>query len=92
MIKIFRGGGGGVGWGGISVKDASSGGGGGSLRDLSKKILKLGVGKGNSCSKGGEGFEGVTTPASPENFNHIQIPFPMIYSLLGSVSSFENYR
>ena len=34
------------------VKDARSGvvGGGGSLRDLSKNILKQGVGKGKSCS------------------------------------------
>ena len=39
-------------------------GGGGSLRDLSKNILKQGVGKGKSCSwGGGGGGEGVTTPA-----------------------------
>ena len=41
----------------------------GSLRDLSKNILKQGVGKGKSCSYGGGDFEGVTTPAPPENFN-----------------------
>ena len=35
---------------------------GGSLRDLSKNILKQGVGKGKSCSWGGGSFEGVTTP------------------------------
>ena len=45
-------------------------GGGGSLRDYSKNVLKQGVGKGKSCSKGAGGFEGVTTPAPPENFNH----------------------
>ena len=39
----------------------------GSLRDLSKNILKQGVGKGKSCSKEGGGFKGVTTQ---ENFNH----------------------
>ena len=38
------------------------GGGVGSLRDLSKNVLKQGVGKGESCSKGEGGFEGVTTP------------------------------
>ena len=32
--------------------------GGGSLRDLSKNILKQGVSKGKSCSLGGGGFEG----------------------------------
>ena len=44
----------------------------GSLRDLSKNILKQGLGKGKSCSYGEGGFEGVTTPAPPppENFNH----------------------
>ena len=48
-IKIFRGGRGG-GWGeGVAVKGAC-GGGWGSLRDLSKNILKQGVGKGKSCS------------------------------------------
>ena len=35
----------------------------GSLRDLSKNILKQGVGKGESCSYGGGGFEGVSTLA-----------------------------
>ena len=40
-------------------------GGGGSLRDLSKNILKQGVGKGKSCSYGGGSFEGFTTPAPP---------------------------
>ena len=33
-----------------------------SLKDLSKNILKQGVGKGKSCSLGGGGFEDVTTP------------------------------
>ena len=67
MIKIFTGG---KGWWmgrGVAVKDALNGvvGGWGSLRDLSKNILKQGVGKGKSCSQGRGGFEGVTTPASP---------------------------
>ena len=58
MIKIFRGRRGW--WMGrwVAVKGA---GGGGSLRDLSKNILKQGVGKGKNC---------VTTPVPPENFNH----------------------
>ena len=55
MIKIFRGGRGGAPMGRGSVKDARSGvvggeGVGESLRDLSKNILKQGVGKGKSCS------------------------------------------
>ena len=41
----------------------------GLLRDLSKHILKQGVGKSKSCSLGGEGSEGVTTPVPPETFN-----------------------
>ena len=49
MIKIFRGGRGG-GWGGGSSERCLKWGGGGSLRDLSKNILKQGVGKGKSCS------------------------------------------
>ena len=36
-------------------------GGGGSLRDLSKNILKQVVGKGKSCLQGGGRFESVTT-------------------------------
>ena len=58
MIKIFRGGGGGGGRvvdreGGSSEGCLKWGGGGwvvGSLKDLSKNILKQGVGKGKSCS------------------------------------------
>ena len=42
----------------------------GSLRDFSKNILKQGMGKGESYSKGGGGFESVTTLALVENFNH----------------------
>ena len=51
MIKIFRGGRGG-GWGGGSSERCTKwcGGGWGSLRDLSKNILKQGVGKGKICS------------------------------------------
>ena len=68
MIKILRG-------EGVMDREVGSSerflkwGGEGSLRDLSKNILKQGVGKGI----GGGGFEGVTTPAPPppkENFNH----------------------
>ena len=53
MIKIFRGGGGRVvdGEEGSSERRLKWGGGcWGSLRDLSKNILKQGVGKGKSCS------------------------------------------
>ena len=52
MIKIFRGGEGVVDGVGGSSERCLSGvvGGGGSLRDLSKNILKQGVGKGKSCS------------------------------------------
>ena len=51
MIKIFREGRGG-GWGGGSRDGCLKWGGGGwgSLRDLSKNILKQRVGKGKSCS------------------------------------------
>ena len=62
MIEIFRGRRGG--WGGGSSERCLKWGGGGvgeSSRDLSKNILKQGVGK--SCSYRGGGFEGVTTPA-----------------------------
>ena len=54
MIKIFRGGGKGGGWGGGSSEGCLKWGGGGrgSLRDLSKNILKQG--KGKSCSQGEE--------------------------------------
>ena len=38
-------------------------GGGGSLRDLSKNILKQGWVKAKVVRRGGGGFEGVTTPA-----------------------------
>ena len=49
-------------------------GGGGSLRNLSKNILKQGVVKAKVV-RIGEGFESVTTPAPPppqENFNHTE--------------------
>ena len=41
-----------VGWWGVGV-----------IKGSFQNILKQGVGKGKSCSKGGGGFEGVTTPA-----------------------------
>ena len=56
-------------WGGSSERCLKWGG-GGSLRDLSKNILKQGVGKAKVVRRGEGGFEGVTTPAPPENFNH----------------------
>ena len=65
MIKIcMEGGGEGV----LSEEGGSSErclkwGSGGSLRDLSKNILKQGVDKGKSYSQGEGGFEGVTIPA-----------------------------
>ena len=64
MIKIFMGERGG-GWErGNSERCLNwGGGGGGSLRDLSKNMLKQEVSKGKSCLKGKGGFEGVTTPA-----------------------------
>ena len=46
----------GGGWGG------GGGGGGGSLRDLSKNILKQGVGKGRNLFVGGDNIEGDTIP------------------------------
>ena len=67
MIKIFRGGKGWwMGWG-VAVKDAWSGvvRGGGSSRDLSKNILKQGVGKGKSWSWG-EGVLKVSPPLPPQ--------------------------
>ena len=70
MIKIFRGGGVVVGEGGSS-EACLKWGGEGSVRDLSKNILKQEVGKGKSCSQEGRGFEGVTTlPPPPGKFNH----------------------
>ena len=52
---------------GTAVKDALSGvvEGRESLRDLSKNILRQGVGKGKMFVGEEEGFEGVTTPAIP---------------------------
>ena len=67
MIKIFMGGGGGVvdGEGGSSEGCLKWGGGrGGSLRDISKNILKQGVGEGKSCSQG-EGVFKVSPPLPP---------------------------
>ena len=62
MIKIVRGGRGG-GWGGGSSERCLKWGGGGgeSLSDLSKNILKQGVGKG----KRGEGVSKVSPPLPP---------------------------
>ena len=69
MIKIFIGGEGGAGV--VVGEECGSGrclkwggGGWGSLRDLSKNILKQGWLKGKVVRRG-RGFEGVTTPASP---------------------------
>ena len=45
----------------------------GSLRDLSKNILKQGWVKAKVVRWGGRGFEGVTIPAPPENFNHTPV-------------------
>ena len=52
MIKIFMGRGKGGAWGGGNNDSCLrwGGGGWGSLRDLSKNILKQGVGKGKRCS------------------------------------------
>ena len=82
MIKIFRGGEGVVdGEGGSSERCLKWGGGGWrSLRDRSKNILKQGVGKGKRCSQGVGGFEDVTTPAPPENFNHT--PTTIVFSCI----------
>ena len=49
-IKIFRGAEGVVDGEGGSSEGCLKWGGGGSLRDLSKNVLKQGVGKGKSCS------------------------------------------
>ena len=52
MIKILWGGGKGGGWGGGNSERCLKWGDGGvgSLRDLSRNILKQGVGKGKTCS------------------------------------------
>ena len=50
MIKIFYGGERGGGWGRGGSEGYLKWGGGGPLRDLSKNILKQGVGKGKICS------------------------------------------
>ena len=44
--------------------------------DLSKNILKQGVGKGKSCLYGEMGFEGVTTTAPPPKKNGIPNGIP----------------
>ena len=69
----FLGGGRGGGWGGGSSEGCLKwcGGGWGSLRDLSKTSKNRGWVKARVVHRGeGGGFEGVTTPAPPENFNH----------------------
>ena len=66
MIEIFRGEGVVDGVGGSSERFLKwGGGGGGIIKGSFQKHLKIGVGKGKSCSNGGGGFEGVTTPALP---------------------------
>ena len=40
------------------------------MKDLSKNMLKQGVGKDKSCSWGGGGGLKVSPPLPPENFNH----------------------
>ena len=65
-------GGGVVGWWGGGVVGWWGGGGWGSLRDLSKNILKQGWVKAKVVRRGGGGFEGVTTSVPLENFNHTQ--------------------
>ena len=46
--------------------------------DLSENILKnRGWVKAKVVHRGGGGFEGVTTPAPPENFNHTLIHFDL---------------
>ena len=47
--------------------------GGGSLWDLSKNILKQGVGKGKSCSQGERVLQ-VSQTLPPENVNHTSDP------------------
>ena len=79
MIKIFRGGSGG-GWGGGSSERCLNWGWWGSLRDLSKNILKQGVGKGKSYSKG-EGVLKVSPPLTPQKILIIHfIKFVKIWS------------
>ena len=55
---------------GGSSEECLKWGGGGSLRDLSKNILKQGVGKGKSCSEGGGGLKVSQPLPPPKNFNH----------------------
>ena len=55
---------------GVAVKDASSGVVEGVIKGSLQKHLKTGVSKGKKFFVGGGGFEGVTTPAPPKNFNH----------------------
>ena len=70
MIKIFWGGeGGGWGWGSSEGCLKWGGREWGLLRNLSKNILKQGWVKAKVVV-GRRGFEGVTTPDPPENFNH----------------------
>ena len=76
MIKIFRGGGMVDGEGGSS-EGCLKWGGGGSLRDLSKSILKQGRWVKAKVVRRGEGVLKVSPPLPPppENFNHTPIQF-----------------
>ena len=63
MIKIFMGGGV-VDGEGSSSERCLKWGGGGTLRDLSRNVLKQGMGKCKSCSQG-EGVSKVSPPLPP---------------------------
>ena len=56
-------------------------GGGGSLRDLSKNILKQGVGKGKVVHRG-RGFLKCHYPCPPDNFNHTHRDFKSNYDII----------
>ena len=67
---------------GVAVKGAWSGvvGGGGVIKGSFQKHLKTGGVKAKVVRRGGGGFEGVTTPAPPENFNHTPVQvYPKIH-------------
>ena len=48
-----------------------------SLRDLSKNILKQGMGKGQKLFLGGGGFEGVTTAPPPPKILIVHLLFDL---------------
>ena len=63
----------------------------GSLRDLFKNILKQGVGKGKSCSKGGGDLK-VSQSLPPGNFNHTLTEQSTIFYVLAVLEHSQKHN